>query len=314
VKTPLYEKDIKLALGFSCNNNTEQELVRSLDPWVDRVDVIIAIEGRYRIPYSPTMLKSYISPKYGENTLEILQGHYGEDKIHFLKFYGEQVHKRQRYLDHADTIGCDAVIVFDTDEILMDSAMKGITAEWNRFYKKIGLAVEFSEGEANMLDMWSWIPDEQTWPRHFNNAITNTWKTWHRIYINPGKQKYILNHYTTADKNVTELEVLGFATQEENKAKRNPYLIYPMGTAEGVRFTTDRKLRTKDANNYDSTWSWQLIHEEIYRAYLWELKANKMDEVYEKQYREPYTYWFDSNGRPVMYTNEEQERFQELEL
>ena len=87
-----------------------------------------------------------------------------------------------------------------------------------------------------------------------------------------------------------------------------------MGTAEGVRFTTDRKLRTEEANNFGDIWSWQLMQEETYRAYLVEMAARGNDSIVKDQYREPFTYYFNELGRPIMYTKDELELFKQLEL
>lgn len=307
---------MKTALGFSCNNNTEAEITRSLDPWVDHVDLIIAIEGRYRIPYSPAMMKGPIPAKFGTDTEDILRKHYG-DKILYHEYYGEQKNKRQKYLDMATGVLCDVVIVWDTDDIIIDRVQDAYNPNWDRFYKLIGLAHEFAEGQAGLLDMWAWIPNEELWPRQFNKIKANTWHRYHRIHLNPGKQKYILNHYTmAANQDVTEEQVLEFSTKDENKTERNPYLLYPQGVAEGIRFTTDRKLRTEQANTSGDSWAWQLMQEETYRAYLVEIKirGEAGEKTYKEQYREPFTYWFDHNGRPVMYTKEELELFNQLEL
>ena len=68
MKMPVFETEKKICLGVSCNNNSEAELTRALDPWVDHVDYIIAVEGRYRVPYSPAMMKGPIPLKFGKDT------------------------------------------------------------------------------------------------------------------------------------------------------------------------------------------------------------------------------------------------------
>jgi hypothetical protein len=322
MKVCAFEADKKIALGVSCNNNTEEELTRSLDPWVDRVDYIIAIEGRYRVPYSPAMMKGPIPPKFGTNTLDILEKHYGgrDGKLLYSEVYAEQYKKRQKYLDVAAEYDFDVVIVWDSDDIIMEGPQHNDTKlyhfEWARFFKLIALAHEFADGEAGLMDMWAWIPSEADWPRQYNNIPSDVWHRFHRIHLNPGKQKYILNHYTmAANKGVTEEQVLSFSTNKDNVTKLNPYLLFPYRAAEGVRFTTDRKLRTDDANKFGDTWSWQAMQEELYRAYLVEIKVREGGEkLYKDLYREPFTYYFDERGRPINYTKEEQERFQELEL
>ena len=318
MKVPVFEADKKIALGVSCNNNTEAELTRSLDPWVDKVDHIIAVEGRYRCPYSPAMMKGPIPPKFGEGMYEILKKYYDSDKIQYLEYYGEQYKKRQQYLDHAARLGVDALIVWDSDDIIMVPAPlhSSYALDWHRFFKLIALAHEFADGEAGLMDMWAWIPSVELWPRQYNNIPSEVWHRFHRIHLNPGKQKYILNHYTmAANKDVTEEQVLSFSTNKDNITKLNPYLLFPYRAAEGVRFTTDRKLRTADANAFGDTWSWQAMQEELYRAYLVEIKLREGGEkLYNDAYRTPYTYYFDERARPIMYTKEEQDLFNSLEL
>ena len=252
----------------------------------------------------------------GANTYDILEKHYGfkDDKVLYSEVYAEQHKKRQKYLDVAAEYDYDAVIVWDTDEIIIDSEMKGTEANWNRFYKRIALAHEFLEGEPGILDMWSWIPNEQIWSRQHNKAASNTWQKWHRIHLNPGRQKYILNHYTLSYLETTEQQILEWSSKEENFRKWNPHLIYPMGVAEGVRFTMDRKLRDEDTNNFSHNLAWQLIQEETYRSYLVELQATDRQKVYDEIYRPPFSYFFDSNGRPVDYTKDEQDLFNSLDL
>ena len=41
---------------------------------------------------------------------------------------------------------------------------------------------------------------------------------------------------------------------------------------------------------------------------------NNMRQIYEQHYRAPFSYYFDNNARPVMYTKEELELFNYLEL
>ena len=317
MKIPLFETDKKICLGLSCNIIAQRKkLTRASDPWVDHVDEIIVVEGRYRIPYSPEMMKQPIPPKFGPNTFQILNSHY-RNKLSYYEYYGLQTDKRQKYLDVAQAHYCDALIVFDTDEVLINTETADNTPrpkDWNRFYKRIALAHEFLEGEPGILDMWSWIPDEETWSRQHNKAVSNTWQKWHRIHLNPGKQKYILNHYTLSYLDTTEQQILEWSSKEENFRKWNPHLIYPMGTAEGIRFTMDRKLRDQDTNTFSHNLAWQLIQEELYRAYLIELQATDRQKVYDEIYREPFTYWFNESGRPIDYTKEEQELFNSLEL
>ena len=176
------------------------------------------------------------------------------------------------------------------------------------------------EGEPGLLDMTAWIPTEEEWSRQFNKVPDNTWWQYHKIHLNPGKQRYAFNHYTFAYKDATDEQIAGFTADRENIVKKNPYLLYPLGICDGVRITTDRKLRNKEQNDYGNTWTWQWMQEETYRAYLLELKSladkgdNNMRQIYEQHYRPEFSYYFDNNARPVMYTKEEAELFQSLEL
>ena len=150
------------------------------------------------------MMKGRIPPKFGAETEDTLQQHY-QDKVAYLEYYGEQKDKRQRYLNYAADEEFDVVIVFDSDDIIHPEH-----TDWNRFYKLISLAHDFTEGEAGILDMWCWIPSEEDWPRQYNVMESNTWNRYHRIHLNPGKQKYLLNHYTMAENHVQEIDVLKF--------------------------------------------------------------------------------------------------------
>ena len=138
MKMPVFETEKKIALGVSCNNNSEAELTRALDPWVDHVDYIIAVEGRYRVPYSPAMMKGPIPPKFGEDTFAILDKHYG-DKVKYDECYDIQHYKRQHYFDLAGRLNCDALIVFDTDEIVLQK-LHEYQIDWEKFYRRIALS------------------------------------------------------------------------------------------------------------------------------------------------------------------------------
>lgn len=311
MKIPAFDIDKKIAIGVSCNSNSEAELVRAIDPWINHVDYIIAVEGRYRVPYTPTMMNNTksIPPKFGKDTESILRKHYGA-KIAYCEYYLLQQEKRQKYFDVAGVLGVDALIVWDTDDLIHPDYQ-----DFNKLLKQIALLHEFIEGKPAVCDMWAYIPSEEDYPRQYNNVPTNTWREYHRIHLNPGKQRYALNHFIFAPSESTDDQIMGFTANRENIDKKNPYLLYPMWTLDGVRITTDRKLRTQEQNDYGNNWAFQNMHEEIYRQYLLDLKVTAgMTEIYDKQYRKPWSYYFDHNGRPVMYTKEEQERFRELEL
>lgn len=312
MKIPVYEIEKKIALGFSFLNS-EKEIKRSLDLWYPKVDYIIAVDGRYKYPYSPEMLKGKIPSKFStDKSIEILEDNY-EDKLILLQKYGTQMEKRQTYMDVAGNLGCDALIVFDTDEYVHPEHPE--CTDWNRFFKQIVHISEFNGKEVpGVCNMWCWIPDEIIWPKQYNEAKTNTWRDYTRVHINPAKQRYAFNHFVFCPKDANNEDIHRWNNNPDNAFKRNPLQLYPQGFLEGIRFTTDRLKRTEETNRFGNLWAFQTMHEENYRVKLEEAQALGYTKMYSEIYRPEGTYWFDEKGRPINYTKEEQDLFNSLDL
>lgn len=251
----------KIAIGYSCYQSVK-EIDRSLRPWLPHVDYIVAIDGRYKTPESPEM-KLMTLPDYStdgtEEELKRVCG--GNDKLVYERFFGSQMEKRQRYLDIAGELGCEYLIVFDSDDFLHPDHQ-----DWNKFYQQLELTKHWND---QIFKMLCWIPDTKLWARQHNAVPSEYWMKYSRVHRNPGNQRYVLNHYSFTTKDITDDQINewdcnhtaepGFAPLE------NPLLLDSNIVLDGVRFTTDRKFRTADQLTFGDGWAWQNLNEENWR-------------------------------------------------
>jgi len=305
-----YRQDLKIALGFSYHNNSISEIQRALDQWYDKVDYIIAIDGRYKFPYSPEMLArpDLIPPKFSPvETYDFMDRMYG-NKMHFYTMYETQMVKRQRYLDVAGRLGCNVLIVADTDELIHPEYNN-----WDKFYKQLWHIVQFDEQEPGVLSFMLYFPDAKQYPRQFNNVAANTWVDRTRVHINPGAQRYAVTHYTFCPKTSDNKDIINFEMDVRNMRMRNPYMLYPQGIM-CIRLIMDRLKRTPAELEFGNMWAWQLMHDELYREKLQEAQIVGYDKLHKEIYRDEGTYWFNDKGKLVPYTEEEQEVYNSLNL
>lgn len=287
----------KTAIGYSYLNG-EKEHTRSLKPWVEHVDYIIAIDGRYKTPQTPEMLKKNY-PKFStDNSYQILKEVCGDKLIHEY-FYGTQMEKRQQYLDIAGELGCDFLIVWDTDDLLYQKP------DWELFDKQL-TAVYECWPDQQIFDMMAWIPCRQLWTAQYNEVKPNTWVPYQRVHRNPGDMYYCLNHWTWANKIHSREEIYKyvFANPAINPidSGQNKYLLKSRMVLDAIKFTTDRVLRTPDQLVYGDEWSWQNMHWENFH-YMVEAYTHYYGGkfVYE-QLKEQYPniqYYFDKTGRLI---------------
>jgi hypothetical protein len=255
---------LKKAIAFSYIN-AEKEIPRSLDPWYDEVDLIIALDGRYKTPLSPAMKKKYSDPKLNysqDNSDHILKTRYG-DKLIYEKFYGTELEKRQRSFDIADQENIDIVIVWDSDEYIHPDYQ-----DFNQFHKQIDHVLIKHPNEL-ILRMQAYIPDTEIWCQQHNLVTVNSWRTYDRIHINPSVQRYAFSHYTWTRKNVTDKEIEDWLFDTKNKwtfFAECPLFIWPIGIIiDGIRIGMDRKFRTAEQIEHGNEYHWQTIHEETYK-------------------------------------------------
>jgi hypothetical protein len=306
------EIDLDIALAF-CFRNSEPEIPRALKPWVDKVDHFIAVDGLFKLPYSPKMIENALTDEtlrtvYStDNSKQLLKDLCG-DKLWYETIYATQNEKRQLAMDVAGKMGADVLIVWDTDEYIHPDY-----ADFDKFFRNIAKVVNNNHGQEDLYWMTAWIPDEEKWPRQYNKVADNTWKRYTRIHHIPKNHKYVLNHYTFTHKNVKEEDIIRFALEHGTEVE-NPYLNYPHITVDGVRIAMDRDLRNPVKNEYGNGWTWQLLHEEKYRIWLQEMKVMGHTKVVERDTRKLGTYYFNEHGQMTPYDEELQDKFNKLGL
>lgn len=296
----------KVAIGYSYLN-AEKEIPRSLKPWVSHVDHIIAIDGRYWTPQSPEMLKKNYSEFSTDNSHSVLKDICG-DKLIWEQFYGNQMEKRQRYLDIAgNELDCDFLIVLDTDEMIYDNP------NWDRFDKQLTGVYE-GWPDQHLFGMEVWIPDFKSWQPQFNEVPPNSWIPYTRIHRNPADMYYCLNHYTFALKSVTREQIYKYLF--ENPAVNpvepdsNKYLLKSKIVLDAVKIRTNRILRPEHSLTFGNEWTWQNMHWEnfhyLVEAYTHHHGGKFVYEELKEQYPN-IQYYFDEGGRLVPFHEQDGE-------
>jgi hypothetical protein len=292
---------MRKAIGLSYLN-AEKEIPRCITPWISHVDYVIGVDGRYWTPTPPQMRGK--QPNYStDNSYDVLEKICG-DKFIYDKFYGNQMDKRQRYLDIAGELGCDILIVMDSDETIHPDHQ-----DWNRFDKQLEAVTTHWNDE--MFSMWVWIPDDKLWPRQWNAGIpSNSWKKYVRIHRNPGEQRYTQNHWTFVKKEITEEQIYEWRWSMPNVENdpalqmENPYFLKENITLDGIRIRTDRTLRTNDQLDFGDGWAFQNMHWENFefnvKPYVHHKGLSFEYEDLKKQI--PYLeYYFDKEGYLIPY-------------
>jgi hypothetical protein len=289
----------KVAIGYSYLDG-EKEHPRSLKPWVDKVDHIIAINGRYWTPQSPEMLKSKYPRFSTDNSYQVLKEVCG-DKLTHEDFYGTQMEKRQRYLDIAGELGCDFLIVWDTDEMIYEAP------NWDRFDKQL-TAIYDAWPDQQIFGMLAWIPSRKLWSPQYNEVKPETWVPYQRVHKDPGKMYYCLNHWTWALKEHSREEIYKYIF--ENPAVKpidsesNEYLIKSRTTLDAIKFTTNRLLRRPDQLTYGDQWAWQNMQWENFHflvAAYHHYHGRKFTYEYMQEKDPDIEYYFNDRGFLVPY-------------
>ena len=302
-------KDIKVGLLFSYYN-AEKETPRALDPWYPHVDHIIAIDGRYKTPITPEMRSKGLTDYSTDNSEHLLKTRY-HDKITHERFFGTQIEKRQKCFDISADLGCDIVIVWDSDDIIHPDYQ-----DWERFWKQIAYIHEYNKDEY-VFKMYAWIPSREEWTPQHNEVLPNTWVKYDRIHKGVKDLRYAQTHYTWALKTVTDEQINKWRWHKDHINKpelENPYLRQGTALVDGIRISTNRALRTKAQLTFGDGWTWQNMHWEAYEYQTkpyW--KSKNFELVYEALKKRKYPnleYYFspmDNVGRVYLipyYINE----------
>jgi len=294
---------MKIAIGFSCYQSAE-EIERSLTPWLPHISHVVAIDGRYQTPESPEMKKMNLPNYSTDETEEVLKKICG-DKLIYEQFTASQMDKRQRYLDIAGDLHSDFLIVHDTDDFIHPDYQN-----WNKFNAQLEAVLKHWDDQ--IFKIWTWIPNEIIWSRQHNAVPSNYWMKYNRVHKDPGNQRYVLNHFTFTDKSITDKEIndweFAHPVEPGLAPLENPLVLQSNIVLDGIRITTDRRLRTADQLAYGDGWAWQNMHEENWR---WTI----MPAAEHIGVRIPYPedeYYFNEKGQRVIYLKKGKETIMNL--
>ena len=230
-----------------------KEIFRACDGWVGHVDGMIWGDGRF--DFYPA------ENDYSENGwLDAAERRY-KDVCDFIpyQYSGDQVTKRQMYLDLAGKAGADFAIAVDTDEYI-DPAW----SNFDRFYNNLITCSLITNDR--MFYQWVYIPDEKLWPKQGNEFESNVWSRSAKIHKDPGTMRFCCDrHYIWTSKNITD-EAL-YRWQMKHIDKPNPYEYAAVNTIDGVRIRMDRTLRTKEQNEKSAEWAFKNSHAENSRQF-----------------------------------------------
>ena len=316
-----------ISLGLSYLNN-EKEIPRSLDLWLKSglIDIVIAIDGRYKVPLSPKMMSNGVPPKFSTDNSElVLEGlleRYPDIGLYKDKVYGTEVEKRQKIMDVSAELRTDILIVWDTDEI--------IRIDYNNPELFFNNLMRFYKPDVpEVYGMYMWLPSKELWARQFNVNEQNIWYKYARIHTNPGEQRYMMNHYTFTTKQYTDAQIMAISKMQLNEyfycPEIHPFILYQMIGIDGIRFTTDRILRNQNQLDFGHAYGYQHKCEERYRMYVLDMKIGGYTEdninpnpvkdrprnVLERKFG---TYYFDEeNGFLIPYNEAELELYNSLD-
>ena len=250
-KEDLYDKKIYIVgIGYETRH---EEIFRACDGWIGHIDGMVWGDGRFDFYDAPN--------DYSENGwLDAAEKRY-KDKCDFIayQYSGDQVTKRQMYLDLAGKAGADYAIAVDTDEYV-DPAW----SNFDRFYSEL---IGFSElTKDRMFYQWVYVPDEELWPKQGNEFQSNIWSKSGKIHKDPGTMRFACDrHYVWASKNITD-EAL-YKWQLAHGYTENPYQFLPRQVIDGVRIRMDRLLRSKEQNEKSHKWAFINSHAENSRQF-----------------------------------------------
>lgn len=238
---------MRTALGFSFFDSVK-EIPLSLgdpdDPFAicNNVDIIIAVDGRY--------LGFDANHNYSEDgSAEYIKEHYENAVVE--QYWGYQTDKRQRCFDLAGEMKCTHLIVLDSDEFLHpDNKYR----DWIKFYENL-YRLQRKYMAYHIFSMNLFI--EQDYRKAFNVNQRGRFKSYPRIHVDPGNQRYALQcHYRWCHKDTTDAELVN---REHLEFFGCPYVV------KGVALTTNSKQRHGNTLTWRDKWAWDTMHEEKWR-------------------------------------------------
>jgi len=266
---------MKRAVGYSYFNCVN-EIPRGLDPVAKHFDYVICIDGRY-INYEDPKGRDYSE----DGSTELLKKRYPNAIFDKMKPVFQTV-KRQRYMDIAGELGCDWLMVWDSDDIVYPDPKY---QNWKKFFRNMDRYAERFPAY-KVFKMKSWIPSMLEWDRAYNIVGENLWNPYVRLHKDPGNQRYALDcHWWWCAKDATDEDLI--------LQKRG--MLIADHTIEGVRLTTNSALRGEVQLFARDRWAWNNDCEEKRRLYY-----KQCDYQYHYPHDPLDGYWrYDDLGRPI---------------
>jgi hypothetical protein len=234
--------NVKVCIGLSYFDSFKE--LRRINQTLPRWMPIIGIDGRYKLypsdhDYSTDGSTEFLSRR-PYTTIE--------------QFSGDQIDKRQRYLDIAGDLGYDYVIVMDTDEYIQPGY-----DDWDLFLRQLE-TIQRLRWDDYIFKIWIWIQPEDKWKHNGNTIGYNIWHEYNRIMKDPGNLKYYLTHYT-------------WRLKDDNSPGVDTLKSYY--SVDGVRFTADSLLRTPQWLANSNKWAMANMQHERVRIWMQKKGLNK---------------------------------------
>jgi len=246
------DKTIYLAgIGYE---NKPEEIIRCCDPWIGHIDGMIWGDGRFDFYDSPN---DYSTTGW----LDAAEKRY-KDKCNFIgyQYSGNQIDKRQMYLDIAGKNKVDYLIIADTEEYI-DPKYN----DFEKFYSNLLLWSQLTKDR--MFYQFVYIPSNKVWDKQGNKFASNKWLPSPKIHKDPGSMRFCCDrHYIWCNKKTTDEKL--YRWQLKNGFDKTNILEYqPHHTVDGVRVRMDRRLRSKEVNEKTRHWAFMNEHLESSRQF-----------------------------------------------
>jgi len=179
--------------------------------------------------------------------------------------------------DIAGQLGCDWLIVLDTDEFLVDS-------DWQSFYKNL---IKTADKNPNCVFGFK-LFISRLYKKAYNKFRWNQYRHAHRVYRNPGQLRYSLYHWWVTHKNVTDEDIV---------KGNSPILKRYHFSIPGISFKTDSTLRDMRFLKNRDGWAWWTICVE--RGLEYNAKAHYLYNMNHYSDDAIKSWKFDKHGVPI---------------
>lgn len=196
---------VKIGVGL-CFYNDLESLKRSIPSYVEHVDYIFAIDGRFSLlegdDYSKQEVQDYV--KSFPNVI-------------YEQFIGMEHDKRQRYVDLARQYEVDYLLIIDSDDYIIKEE-----ADWDLFFKSAEERIkQYPEENFFALDLLYTPP----------GFIPREYTPLPRLWVRPNECEYYKAHCIFKGKNknavrasATVPKVLGLSFAHDDLCRNDDYL------------------------------------------------------------------------------------------